>query len=427
MKRLVVCCDGTWNSADRPAVSNVEKIALAVKTNQPVSFPGPTSAPVSSARVQQEVLYVTGVGTHGYLADRVLGGAVGAGLTANVNEAYRWLCVNYDPGDEIFLFGFSRGAYTARSVGGMIAAVGVLDLARLDRAGFGATLLEAETVYRTPTDTQAQKDARSKKAADFRRQHARADVTIRFVGVFDTVGALGIPGPARHRMKFHDVTLGPTVEHARQALAIDERRMTFEPCIWTIDPTLPAEKRPQSVEQVWFEGVHSDVGGGYKSLESGLSQFSLAWMMTEAAAKGLIFDPATLIAQFDPDARTQLHDSLSPLYKVVNLVRNADQLLARSLRSQHKRGGGSGTSSTDAASDSFGSSELFRDSRRVLARTHGPHAEQYLFLASTARERYKRDTYKAPNIGWWYDLGDNSPVAIAEVGSHPTLPTSSPR
>jgi uncharacterized protein (DUF2235 family) len=420
MKRLVVCCDGTWNEADRPAVSNVEKIALAVKTDQPVPPSGRTSDPLPPGPVQQEVLYVTGVGTRGYVADRVLGGAFGAGLTANVQEAYRWLCVNYDPGDEIFLFGFSRGAYTARSVGGMVAAVGVLDPQRLDRdGGFGATLLEAENVYRLPTDTDREKEERATRAADFRSKHARSDVTIRFVGVFDTVGALGIPGPSRDRMKFHDVSLGPTVEHARQALAIDERRMTFEPCIWTIDPALPEEKRPRSVEQVWFEGVHSDVGGGYANKESGLSQISLAWMVSEAAARGLVFDPGTLAAQFDPGARVELHDSLSGPYKAINLVRNAGELLASRLPKQLRPGDGADPTTADR--DSAGSLEMFRDSRRVLAHARRPDAEQYLSLASSAQERYAAKTYPAPNIGWWYDLGERCPVDITQVSNLPDL------
>jgi uncharacterized protein (DUF2235 family) len=425
MKRLVVCCDGTWNEADRPAVSNVEKIALAVETNRPVPLTPTAAGSPPPETVQQEVLYVTGVGTDGFLADRVLGGALGAGLTANVHEAYRWLCVNHDPGDEIFLFGFSRGAYTARSVGGMIAAVGLLDPRRLDPAGgFGATLLQGENVYRMPTNTQAQKDERADKAAEFRSRHAQSEEKVRFVGVFDTVGALGIPGPSRERMKFHDVSLGPTVEHARQALAIDERRMTFEPCIWTIDSTLPPEKRPQSVKQVWFEGVHSDVGGGYQNKECGLSQISLAWMVTEAATQGLVFDPAILSDQFYGQARDELHDSLSPVYRAINLVRNTGELVGSRVPSRLRPGHGKGAGS-DGGGDSS-SVEVFRDSRRVLAHVHGPDAEPYVFLASSAHERYQAGSYKAPNIGWWNELGSPCPVDVAEVSNRPsTLPDSS--
>lgn len=422
MKRLVVCCDGTWNEADRSAVSNVEKIALAVKTDIPVPLPGPSDSidagmqrtPVT---VQQEVLYVTGVGTRGYFADRVLGGAAGAGLTGNVNEAYRWLCLNYDPGDEIFLFGFSRGAYTARSVGGMVATVGLLDLDRLLPDGFGATLLKAEELYRLPTATSDQKAEQAKQIAPFRRDHSCDGVRVRFVGVFDTVGALGIPGPSRDRMKFHNVTLGPTVEHARQALAIDERRMTFEPCIWTIDTNLPSAQRPHSVKQVWFEGVHSDVGGGYPNAKSGLSQISLAWMVTEAATLGLVFDPHTLAAQFDPNATVELHDSLSLVYKMINLGRNTGRRFTGMFHTGHGSGSGTG--------DRAESGGRFRDSWRVLALPPDPSAEEHLYLASSAQEAYNNTPYqeKAANIGWWYSLSeaDHQPIKISEVSNRPDV------
>jgi hypothetical protein len=310
-------------------------------------------------------------------------------------------------------------------VGGMVAAVGLLDPQRLDRdGGFGATLLGAENVYRMPTDTDAEKNERATKAAAFRSKHARADVRIKFVGVFDTVGALGIPGPSRDRMKFHDVSLGHTLEHARQALAIDERRMTFEPCIWTIDPTLPDEERPRSVEQVWFEGVHSDVGGGYENKESGLSQISLAWMVSEAAAKGLVFNPDTLATQFDPGARVELHNSLSAPYKAINLVRNAGELLASKLPKQLRPGDGADTGTGDTGGSA--SLEMFRDSRRVLAHVRRPDAEQYVSLASSAQERYHAKTYTAPNIGWWYDLGERCPVEITQVSNLPDIGTDRP-
>src|SRR5512140_2213884 len=113
MKRLVVCCDGTWNKPDSRVVTNVEKIARTVQTE-----------PASTGGVSQLVYYVSGVGAGSYGADRLLGGAFGFGLFHNVIASYRFLAQNYDPGDEIFVVGFSRGAYTARSLAGMVAKVG---------------------------------------------------------------------------------------------------------------------------------------------------------------------------------------------------------------------------------------------------------------------------------------------------------------
>ena len=133
MKRLVICCDGTWNRPDNAHVTNIEKIARTVETD-PVDGDPPA---------QQMVLYLSGVGTSGYTVDRLLGGAFGFGLFDNMRSGYRFLALNYDPGDEIFVFGFSRGAYTARSLVGMIGRVGLLtreSLIRDQPAGGGRPL-----------------------------------------------------------------------------------------------------------------------------------------------------------------------------------------------------------------------------------------------------------------------------------------------
>ncbi|MGH3424565.1 MAG: DUF2235 domain-containing protein, partial [Nocardioidaceae bacterium] len=288
MKRLILCCDGTWNAADSAEVSNISKLALAIETREPVparprapgddTHQGPWDEPV----LQQVVHYITGVGSRGYLADRILGGAFGYGFTSNVNEGYRVLCMNYDDGDEIYLFGFSRGAYTARSIGGMVSSIGLLTPQALLGHQDGNKLDEAERLYRD------RRPGYKKRRAEFRRASCRDGVRIEFLGVFDTVGALGVPGPARRRNQFHDVRLPDTVQCARQALAIDERRMTFEPCVWTVpDPPgrTPEQARGSAVpprervRQVWFEGVHSDVGGGYP--DSALSDTALSWMVHE--------------------------------------------------------------------------------------------------------------------------------------------------
>jgi uncharacterized protein (DUF2235 family) len=296
MKRLVICCDGTWNRPDTRTVTNIEKIARTVQLE-----------PARAHGVQQMVLYLPGVGTAGYQTDKILGGAFGLGLFHHVVNAYRFLSINYQDGDEIYIFGFSRGAYTARSLAGMVGKVGLLTREAMIRG----LLHEAGLRYRHPPDEPWPQEWDSSE--EFRARHCHPDVPIRFLGVFDTVGALGVPGALSRRHQFHNVRLGAGVQRARQALAIDEPRMKFEPCLWelTDDPG-----HPDRVKQVWFEGAHSDVGGGYD--EAGLSDTTLLWMVTEAQAQGLVFDCDLFRAQIGPGSPRVRHDPSGVLYHVLD-------------------------------------------------------------------------------------------------------------
>jgi uncharacterized protein (DUF2235 family) len=300
MKRLVICCDGTWNRPDSTHITNIEKIARTVQTD-----------PAQSGGVPQLVYYISGVGGAGYEADRILGGAFGFGLFGNVRAGYRFLAQNYDPGDEIFVVGFSRGAYTARSTVGMVNRVGLITkLALID-----GRLPDAEALYQND-DTDPAETAR------FRRQYCHADTPVSFLGVFDTVGALGVPGAMFAAPRFHDVELGASVVCARQALAIDEPRLKFEPSLWRADRGPTQDTR---VKQVWFEGAHSDVGGGYA--KTGLSDTALLWMTTEATSQGLVLDRSLLdhyVASGSPAAR---HNPLKPLFTVDNTLIRAKMLV----------------------------------------------------------------------------------------------------
>ena len=264
-KRLVLCCDGTWNSPDQKSPTNVTKIALAI-------------APVDSAGREQRTFYHRGVGTNRW--ERVRGGAFGVGLSRNVQDTYRFLVQNFEPGDELFFFGFSRGAYTARSTAGFVRNCGILRREHADRVG------EAYGLYR---DKSSKTHPRGTEATLFRRSYSH-ETCIRFIGVWDTVGALGIPiGGAlinliNHRWEFHDTQLSTTVDAAYQALAIDEKRGPFRPTLWTPQDNPPPEQR---VEQVWFAGVHSDVGGGYPDHQ--ISDIPLLWMADRARRTGLDF------------------------------------------------------------------------------------------------------------------------------------------
>jgi uncharacterized protein (DUF2235 family) len=292
MKRLIVCCDGTWNKPDSVHITNVEKIARTVQTD-----------PTKTSGVQQLVYYVSGVGAGSYTVDRLLGGAFGFGLFHNVIASYRFLAQNYEPGDEIVILGFSRGAYTARSVAGMIATVGLLTKVALVEE----RLPEAVHLYQK-TETSL-----GEGVDEFKHDHCH-HAKIRFLGVFDTVGALGVPGLHWHTRQFHNVKLGDDVLCARQALAIDETRLKFAPALW--EGSGPTED--PRVKQVWFEGAHADVGGGYA--ETGLSDTALLWMAREAHAQGLVFDADLLTRYVNSGSDPIRHNPLNLLYKADNLV-----------------------------------------------------------------------------------------------------------
>ncbi len=312
MKRLVLCCDGTWNTPDQscagtPCQTNVTKVATAVE-------------PADGAGVRQLMYYQPGVGTSP--GERLRGGAFGMGLSRGVQEVYRFVVENYEPGDELFFFGFSRGAYMARSAAGLIRNAGILRPQNVSRIG------QAYALYRDRVV-----DPKHVESRLFRRSFAHQDRTpVRFLGVWDTVGSLGIPWsgiPAIDRLnrpwQFHDTKLSSTVQAAFQALAIDEARRPFAPAIWQQQPYAA----DQVVEQVWFSGVHSDIGGGYA--EAGLSDIALGWMVDRARSCGLAFhegafrpsaaDEAAAIdpdsPPFAPDPLGRLHDSRTGLFRLL--------------------------------------------------------------------------------------------------------------
>jgi uncharacterized protein (DUF2235 family) len=302
VKRLVVCCDGTWNTPDRRdggkfAPSNVVKLARAVQ-------------PRAADGTHQIVFYDPGVGTDNVL-DRLTGGAFGIGLSRNVQDAYLFLIHNYAEGDEVYFFGFSRGAFTVRSTAGLLRKVGILQKVYADRA------LDAWNLYR-------KRDAGpdTAEAQAFRTAYSRFPLRIRLIGVWDTVGALGIPGLlnfiGRSRFQFHDVALSRSVDFAFQALAIDEKRKFFAPSLWEQHP----DAEGQVLEQSWFPGVHMDVGGGYA--DGALADGALVWMALKAQAAGLALDEAYLKQISRPNPLGQMHESrtfpyslIPPLYRPI--------------------------------------------------------------------------------------------------------------
>jgi len=327
-KNIVFCADGTWNgpgeedSDDKTAhVTNVFKIYSNLAG---VDTPGTLRLEKEQERVltaadgtvQQVAKYLHGVGDSDNFLVKALGGAVGAGLITRIVRGYTFVSRNYVAGDKIFLIGFSRGAYTARALAGLIAAKGLLDATQLDlddrnkayrlgaavwydhrRAQLRGNLnllgrLE-ETVLDLPGFLQRPPPANQFVAAP-----------IETVAVWDTVGALGIPEFNRRMMRvdsfrFADLSLSPKVRHGLHAIAVDEMREDFTPTLWDADPR---------VTQVLFVGAHGDVGGGYPEddNESALSDGPLRWMTDQLTRLAVRFSASPVFVP-KPDATGLLH------------------------------------------------------------------------------------------------------------------------
>ena len=315
-KNIVVCCDGTGNEI-KDNISNVLKLFRIAKKND-----------------DQYVFYDPGVGTLSQ-SDQwaqirskfkgVLGLATGYGLDDNILEAYNFLIDHYQEGDQIYLFGFSRGAYTVRALAGLIHLIGLLQPNQKNLCGY------ALTAYKQSSD-------QNNLAISWRFQKITSghQVSIKFIGVWDTVASVLVPRADRlfipTLQKLPYTRTNPSVEVFRQAMAIDERRRMFrlnhwkDPQKFIDNPFNKTAKHPdQDIKQVWFAGVHSDIGGGYPESESGLSKFPLRWMINEAKHHGLLIDTANFnhivngkkragsgFNYVAPDPAAEMHNSMTP-------------------------------------------------------------------------------------------------------------------
>jgi uncharacterized protein (DUF2235 family) len=273
-KRLALFLDGTWNDTDdNTSVWRLRSLC----------------APVGKDDVRQFIYYDSGVGTQ--VGERVTGGMFGVGIDQHVCKAYEWLVENYENDDEIFIFGFSRGAFTARSLAGMLSICG------LARPGAPLGVGQLYTRYRH-VDRNQGSIRKIKEAAGAGKppQTLEEDWLLRFsrpvnimmIGVWDTVAALDLPGIGIHG--FLDAYLRHDALNAFHALAIDENRYKFAPTLWTqsspIDIGKPEIRREFAcVEQRWFVGAHANVGGGYPSDK--LPQLPLQWLAGKAESLGL--------------------------------------------------------------------------------------------------------------------------------------------
>lgn len=279
-KNIVIFADGTGQEGGKGHNTNIYKLFNMIedRTQKQISF------------------YDRGLGT-GWR--KISGNIGGAGISKNILECYTFIFENYEAGDQIYLFGFSRGAATVRSLSSFIHHFGILPKSRSE------LIKGAYKIYKI--ENEAVRDA---KAKAFVKKHHTMWTRIKFIGCYDTVAALGLPLKPlsvllnkipffQHR--FHNFKLSEAVENAYHALSIDDERKTFHPILWD-DEVLPYQK----VCQVWFCGMHTDVGGGYKEQE--LSDIPLKWMIDRATGHGLIIYPEHDIS-LHGDVNGYMHDS----------------------------------------------------------------------------------------------------------------------
>jgi len=299
-RRLIVCCDGTWQDLAQPYPTNVVSILQAIK-------------PVDDKDIHQIIYYDEGLGTKQMdskesLVDRLIklgGGALGLGIDHRIQDAYRFLCINYEKDDEIYLFGFSRGAYTVRCLAGLIYNAG------LPHREFIRKIPEAYAIYRDKKDENKHPDG--KESVAFRNQYGER-VPIKALCCWDTVAEIGfpdlIPGidldeKLNEKYRFFDSTINPTVENAIHAVAIDEIRKVFD--VTRMEPHHTREKA--QVTQVWFPGGHGCIGGGSKE-DRGLSDGALRWMVQQVEPLGLALDEDRVEYGIKPDCRVHFNNTL---------------------------------------------------------------------------------------------------------------------
>jgi len=322
-KNIVLCSDGTGNSAGKARGTNVWRIFEAVDR--------------SSVNPPQVAFYDNGVGTEGFKPLKLFGGAFGWGLSENLKELYRSLVEQYEPGDQIFLFGFSRGAFTVAVLAQIIVKCGIIDKSNLSPSELDGAVAAVLKDYKTlsnpdwwsvrnwlykwrgklPTETYSAKSEAAEQGglrylAPREGGAGPPPACVRFVGVWDTVDAVGLPFDELTdafaklfplRFRGDRVPLAAGIQNVYHALSIDEERLTFSPVLW--DET--KEQVDQTVEQVWFAGVHSNVGGGYPN--DRLSLIPLYWMMQAAHTQGL---------QFTPEARAEFEQQRDVLGQQYN-------------------------------------------------------------------------------------------------------------
>lgn len=296
-RNLIICCDGTANqfAADR---TNVLKLAFAAQKQdgRQLLYYHPGVGTMAPAGV------ISGIGKR---IARILGLAFGYGLKVDIRDIYTYIIDHYEPGDQLYIFGFSRGAYTARAVVSLLHGYGLLGPGNDALVPYAIRLLWGAK----EATTKEGRDAYFKLAGEFRGALSVRDIEVRFLGLWDTVSSVGwIANP----LSLPDTQKLPNVHTIRHAVAIDERRAFFR-------TNLVAADSKRDICEVWFPGVHCDIGGGYPEAESGLSKISLDWMICESKRAGMLFDEDRVQRVLGrdgqgyatPDPRAAIHESLT--------------------------------------------------------------------------------------------------------------------
>lgn len=315
MANIIVCADGTWNrpeeDLEKDHATNVLKIARAIKPKM--------------GELKQHIFYDWGLGSY---HSSVSAGVTGSGIHKNILDGYRYIVQNYAPGDRIFLFGFSRGAYTVRALSGLINNCGII------KRSDARLIQQAWEIYKRPSKRYSPSGEAS---IAFRRAHCHVSRKVHFIGVWDTVGSLGIPfsllGLLDRKDEFYDTKMGGNINIARHALAIDEKREDFAPTLWV-------PRAGVDLKQVWFAGVHSDVGGSYppdKQNNTVASDTPLAWMIDEAKLAGLKFEPY-ITQRLSDGTSAPLHKSRRHIFRIKRSLNRplADKRFPSSIHSSVK-------------------------------------------------------------------------------------------
>jgi uncharacterized protein (DUF2235 family) len=312
-RNLVVCCDGTANEFARDN-TNVVKLysVLGHDPERQVAYYHPGLGTMEPAGA---------LTTLARRLTKLMGMAFGYGLADDIRDAYVFLMDRYQPGDRVFLFGFSRGAYTVRAVASLLHMYGLIRPGNEALVPYAIRMLMSLKRGR-PEDRGTYFDL----ARQFKAAMSETDCRPWFVGVWDTVSSVGwIENP----LKLPYVTNNPDIEIGRHAVAIDERRAFFRTHLWWPPDDPGTARGPKDLQQVWFPGVHCDVGGGYPEKESGLSKVALEWMLDEAAANGLLVEEGrrelVLGRRGDgrhvaPDPRADAHESLKGFWRLAEFA-----------------------------------------------------------------------------------------------------------
>ena len=306
-KNLVVCCDGTDNEFGENNTNVVRLLSLALKQDE-----------------QQIVFYEPGLGTfpapgaitplYKWVTQK-LGSAFGFGLSQNLAVCYEFLVEHYRPGDQIYLFGFSRGAYTARALAALIHVCGLMRTKNSNLVPYAIKLFESEASKAKKKNDKVERRTGEKHrlklsvCEEFKRVFSITPA-IHFLGVWDTVSSIGTifdPYNLPH------TRWNPSVKTVRHAISIDEQRKFFRANLWA-----SSKEQSTDVKQVWFAGVHADIGGGYAESESGLAKITLQWMLDEARVAGLAIDETQLPTVFPENVNDPDLSSPDPCGKIHN-------------------------------------------------------------------------------------------------------------